>query len=189
MDLRYGVPPVLNLIFLLFFSTQSGSGMWDWNLIISSIFVLQFSFLELAFLLLTLMFLLLFLFTSAHLPIILNPVRIHLRAGDFSIALTTSLVASLFFPPSLFWPLHLLIVFSSPCHYMFFHFFKHFLGWFSAHFNQFPLISSLSPRTKKVQPQLLCKSTLSLDSHTASRTRNMRRDACMELRLLFDSII
>ncbi|WRX16109.1 hypothetical protein QQP08_008596 [Theobroma cacao] len=81
MDLRYGVPRVLNLFFLMFFSTQPSSGIWDWNLIISSILLHQFSFLELAFLLPALMLLLLFLFTSAEVPLILHPIRFRLSAG------------------------------------------------------------------------------------------------------------
>ncbi|EOY01797.1 Uncharacterized protein TCM_011612 [Theobroma cacao] len=138
MDLRYGVPPILNLMFLLFFSTQPGPGMWNSNLNISSILVHQFSFLELAFLFLAVMFLLLFLFTSVEVPLILQPIRFRLGAGVFSIALTVSLVASLFFPPSLFWPVYLLVVLFSPWHGMFFDLFKHFLGWFSGALQSVP---------------------------------------------------
>ncbi|WRX13563.1 hypothetical protein QQP08_006050 [Theobroma cacao] len=83
MDLRYGVPPILNLMFLLFFSTQPGPGMWNSNLNISSILVHQFSFLELAFLFLAVMFLLLFLFTSVEVPLILHPIRFRLGAGGW----------------------------------------------------------------------------------------------------------
>ncbi|WRX15255.1 hypothetical protein QQP08_007742 [Theobroma cacao] len=138
MDLRFGVPAVLNLTFLLFFSTQPGSEMWDWNLIISIILVHQFSFLELAFLVICVMFLLLFLFTSAEVPLILHPIRFRRSAGAFSIGLTISLVASIFFPPSLFWPVYLLVVVFSPWQGMFFDLFKHFLGWFSGTLQSVP---------------------------------------------------
>ncbi|WRX16111.1 hypothetical protein QQP08_008598 [Theobroma cacao] len=138
MDLRYGIPPILNLIFFFCLTSQTSPREWSWNLVVSSTLVHQFSILELAFLLLVLMLLILYLFTSAEVPLNLNAIRIRLRVGDFSIALTTSLVASLFFPPSLFWPVHILFVFSSPWHGMFFDLFKHFLGWFSAALRSVP---------------------------------------------------
>ncbi|WRX16116.1 hypothetical protein QQP08_008603 [Theobroma cacao] len=91
MDLRYGIPPLLNLIFFFFFTSQPSPREWSWNLVVSSTLVHQFSILELAFLLLVVMLLLLFLFTSAEVPLNVNAIRIRLRVGDFSIAFTTSL--------------------------------------------------------------------------------------------------
>ncbi|KAH1031393.1 hypothetical protein J1N35_043567 [Gossypium stocksii] len=84
--------------------------------------------MQLPFLLLALLFLLLFLFTSAHLLLNLNPIRF--RTGDFSIAVTASLLASLFFPPSLFFPFHFFILLSSPFHGLLFDLFKHLFRWF-----------------------------------------------------------
>ncbi|EOY01803.1 Uncharacterized protein TCM_011616 [Theobroma cacao] len=138
MDVRFGITAILNSIFFLFFTPQPSPREWSWNLVVSSTLLHQFSILELAFLLLVVMLLLLFLFTSAEVPLNLDAIRIRLRVGDFSIALTISLVASLFLPPSLFWPVHILFVFSSPWHGMFFHLFKHFLGWFSAALRSVP---------------------------------------------------
>ncbi|XVE91563.1 hypothetical protein REPUB_Repub01dG0020500 [Reevesia pubescens] len=134
MDLRLWFPPILNLVLSLFLSP------WNWNLVVSSIFVKQFSILELALLLfLTILFLLLFLFTSIEVPVNLNPIRF--RSGAFSIALTTSLLASIFFPPSLFWTVHLLIIFLSPWHSMLFALFKHFSRLFSRALQLLPTFS------------------------------------------------
>ncbi|OMO71920.1 hypothetical protein COLO4_27948 [Corchorus olitorius] len=97
MDLRYAIPPLLNFVLFLFLSC------WNWNLVASSIFVQQISVLKLAFIIMALMLFLFFLFTSAEIPLNLTPIRLHLRVGHFSIALTASLLASSFLPPSLFW--------------------------------------------------------------------------------------
>ncbi|KAK5771175.1 hypothetical protein PVK06_047357 [Gossypium arboreum] len=78
--------------------------------------------MQLPFLLLALLFLLPFLFTSAHLPLNLNPIRF--RTGYFSIAVTASLLASLFFP------FHFFILLSSPFHGLLFDLFKHLFRWF-----------------------------------------------------------
>ncbi|XVF85870.1 hypothetical protein PTKIN_Ptkin17bG0152700 [Pterospermum kingtungense] len=90
------------------------------------------------------MFLLLFLFVSAQLELIQHPLtlqyRIRLRiTGGFSIAFTSSFLASLFFPPPLFLYVYLLIVFSSPWHGLFFEIFKQILGWFSGVLQSTPI--------------------------------------------------
>ncbi|XVF03261.1 hypothetical protein REPUB_Repub04eG0246000 [Reevesia pubescens] len=122
MDLRYIIPPAVNLIIFLFVSPLNGNPM------VASLLEQKFSILELAFVILAMMFLLLFLFTSVELPLTLNPIRF--LTGTFSIALTASLLASLFFPPSLFWSLYFFIIISSPWHDMFFYLFKQFFQWF-----------------------------------------------------------
>ncbi|XVF85866.1 hypothetical protein PTKIN_Ptkin17bG0152300 [Pterospermum kingtungense] len=138
MELRYVVPPLLNLIFFLF------SIPLEWNLLLSSFLVHQFSILELAFLIIAIMFLLLFLFASVKLELIGHPrtrqYDIRLRmSGGFSIAFTSSFLASLFFPPPLFLSVYLLIVSSSPWHGLFFEIFNHILGWFSGVLQSTPI--------------------------------------------------
>ncbi|KAK8567324.1 hypothetical protein V6N13_105301 [Hibiscus sabdariffa] len=86
---------------------------------------------ELPFLFLVGLFLLVFLSTSVEFPLNLNPISIN----------SISLVASFFFPPSLFWPLHFVIVVSSPCHELFLHVFKHLFSWFHAFLMLLPTYS------------------------------------------------
>ncbi|OMO93380.1 pentatricopeptide repeat-containing protein [Corchorus capsularis] len=130
MDLRYAIPPILNVMFFFLSS-------WNLNPIVSSILVQQFSLLQLAIIILALMLLiLLFLFTSVEVPLNLTP--IHLRPGHFSIALTTSLLASLFLPPSLFWAVYLLILCLSPWQHIFFLLLKHFFRLFTGALNLIP---------------------------------------------------
>ncbi|KAG4110981.1 hypothetical protein ERO13_D13G079650v2 [Gossypium hirsutum] len=121
MDLRYCIPPVLNLVLFLFLSPSNSEGG-------SSIFFQNFSIMELPFLLLALFFLLVFLFTSADVPFKVN--LIHFRPRDFSIDVTASLLVSLFYPPSLFWSFHFFLLVSYPCHGLFFDLFKQLLCWF-----------------------------------------------------------
>ncbi|XVF85868.1 hypothetical protein PTKIN_Ptkin17bG0152500 [Pterospermum kingtungense] len=78
------------------------------------------------------MFLLLFLFTSIEVELPITPNGISFRIdGGFSIAFTSSFLASIFFPPSIFWAVYLLIVLSSRWHALFFDIFKHFFQSFS----------------------------------------------------------
>ncbi|TYG36814.1 hypothetical protein ES288_D13G093700v1 [Gossypium darwinii] len=129
MDLRYCIPPVLTLILSLFLSPSNSDGD-------SLIFVRKYSIIELPFLFVALFFVLPFLFISADLPLNLN--LIWFRTGDFSIAVTASLLASLFFPPSLFWPFHFFILLSYPCHGLLFDLFKHLFRWFHAFLHSLP---------------------------------------------------
>ncbi|OMO93371.1 pentatricopeptide repeat-containing protein [Corchorus capsularis] len=132
MDLRYAIPPILNLILFFFLSS------WNWNLAISSISVRQFSVLELAFIIIVLMLFQFFLFTSAEIPLNLTPIRLHLRVGHFSVTLTASLLASLFLPPSLFWAVYLIIIFLSPCQKKLFQLVKHIFQSFSSTVESIP---------------------------------------------------
>ncbi|MBA0751735.1 hypothetical protein Gogos_000639 [Gossypium gossypioides] len=125
MDLRYCIPPVLNLVLFLFLSpsnSEGGSSIFFQN------FSQNFSIMELPFLLLVLFFLLVFLFTSADVPLNVN--LIHFRPRDFSIDVTASLLVSLFYPPSLFWSFHFFLLVSYPCHGLFFDLFEQLLCWF-----------------------------------------------------------
>ncbi|KAG4165523.1 hypothetical protein ERO13_A13G079466v2 [Gossypium hirsutum] len=90
-----------------------------------SIFVRKFSIVDLPFL-----FVLLFLFISADLPLNLN--LIWFRTGDFSVAVTASLLASLF------WPFHFFILLGYPCQGLLFDLFKHLFRWFHAFLHSLP---------------------------------------------------
>ncbi|XVF85872.1 hypothetical protein PTKIN_Ptkin17bG0152900 [Pterospermum kingtungense] len=130
MHLRWFLPPVLNLIFFAFLSPL------DRKLLVSSFFAQHVSTLELAVVILAVMFVLLILFTSAELRLTLTAIRF--RTGVFSIAFTASFLVSLFFSPSIFWSVHLLLIFSSPWHAMFFNIFKQILRSFSGDFQLVP---------------------------------------------------
>ncbi|KAK8549983.1 hypothetical protein V6N13_055540 [Hibiscus sabdariffa] len=95
--------------------------------------------LELLFLVLTVLLLVLFLFTSADLPLNIYPIR--LRPRNFSIAVALLLLASIFCPPSLFWPIHLFVVASYPCHGLLFHLFENLFRWFYGFLRLLPTYS------------------------------------------------
>ncbi|KAK5771183.1 hypothetical protein PVK06_047365 [Gossypium arboreum] len=141
MDLRYCIPPVLNLILFMFLIPSNSDGS-------SSIFVREFSIMELPFLLLALFFLLLFLFTSADIPLNVNLIRF--RPRDFATAVSASLLVSLFYPPSLFWPFHFFHLLSYPCHGFFFDIFKQLFCWFYGLLHSLPTyVIGIVPRNEE----------------------------------------
>ncbi|OMO71919.1 hypothetical protein COLO4_27947 [Corchorus olitorius] len=138
MDLRYAIPPILNMILFLFLSSWNSR---NYLVLISSISVVQqFSVLKVAaIIILAVILLLLFLFTSVEIPLILTPIRLRLHVGHFSIALTASFLASLFLPPSLFWAVYLLIVCLTPWHHALFQLLKQLFRWLSGAVKSFPV--------------------------------------------------
>ncbi|KAE7998702.1 hypothetical protein FH972_003219 [Carpinus fangiana] len=76
------------------------------------IFFYEYPILMMPYLFLVISLLLLILFTSVRLPLTVE--QLQLRAGDFSGPLNLSLLASLFFPSSLFWFVFPVLVILSP---------------------------------------------------------------------------
>ncbi|GFZ00851.1 hypothetical protein Acr_14g0004860 [Actinidia rufa] len=107
IDLRFVVLAVINLSLFLLQHLQNGKSNWGHN---ESILDLNFWVLAI--------FISLFLLTSVKLPldvsVIAEPIRI--RAGDFSIPLAVSVMASLFLPERLFWLGFGIVICVSPWH-------------------------------------------------------------------------
>ncbi|GFZ00848.1 hypothetical protein Acr_14g0004830 [Actinidia rufa] len=110
VDLRFVVLAVINLSLFLQHHHQNGKSNWDPN---ESILNLNFWVLPI--------FISLFLLTSVKLPldvsVIIEPIRI--QAGEFSIPLAVSVMASLFLPQSLFWVGFGIVICVSPWHNLF----------------------------------------------------------------------
>ncbi|KAE8055509.1 hypothetical protein FH972_012344 [Carpinus fangiana] len=102
IDLRYGVPAAISLIFVLLPSEDNPWINQNDNLGINPIFVVVVAIVVMLF----------FLFTSINLPLTLEP--IFLMTRHFSLSWTLSLLASLLFPPSHFWLLFPILVLLSP---------------------------------------------------------------------------
>jgi hypothetical protein len=117
VDLRYLVPPLINLLKL-----QAKSWAQDSNSSNPIFFVMAFLFVAIA--------ILLFLFTSVKLPLTLSVEPIRLRAGHFSSPLTLALLASLFLPSSLFWYIFPILVILSPWYEILLNLLKRFMLWF-----------------------------------------------------------
>ncbi|XVF13501.1 hypothetical protein REPUB_Repub08aG0213300 [Reevesia pubescens] len=132
IDLRYMVPPLLNLISLMSLTSQSKPAFPLAG------FLVDQPISMLAFLLVAVFLMLLFLFFSVELP--LTPHRISLRARGFSIALCVSLVASMLLHPSLFWVAYLFIIITAPWHTKLFHLFIHFFHSFALTLQSFPTV-------------------------------------------------
>ncbi|KAE8055568.1 hypothetical protein FH972_012398 [Carpinus fangiana] len=113
-DLRYVVPPLVNLTLLLFIPQPKPPNIYN------EIFVMACLSLAIA--------VLLFLFTSVKLPLTVGALQ--LRAGDFSAPLTLSLLASIFFPSPLFWFVFPILVILSPWYEMLWGVLKRLMLWF-----------------------------------------------------------
>jgi hypothetical protein len=109
VDLRYVFPPLINLT-LRVLIPQAKYRAQDPNFH-GEIFVMACD-------LSLVIAILLFLFTSVKLPLTLSVDSLRLRSGDFSGPLTLSLMASLFFPLSLFWLVFLMLLIVSPWYEM-----------------------------------------------------------------------
>jgi hypothetical protein len=122
MDFRYGFLPLINFTLWVLIPQAK-----DWALdpnFDSEIFAISFLCLVIAILIL------LFLFTSVKFPLTLSLEPFQFSAGDFSTPLTLPLVASLFFPPDLFWfvfPMHLIL---SPWYGILSDLLKRIIFWF-----------------------------------------------------------
>ncbi|KAE8055551.1 hypothetical protein FH972_012384 [Carpinus fangiana] len=101
VDIRYFVPPLINLTLWVFIIPLAKHWAQDPNFN-NNIFVLT------CLSLLAIFILLIFLFTSVRLPLTVGTLQF--RAGDFSVPFTLSSLASIFFPSPLFWSAFLMIL-------------------------------------------------------------------------------
>jgi hypothetical protein len=86
--------------------------------------------------------------TSVKLPFTLSVDSLRLRAGDYSGPLTLSLLASLFFPLSLFWFVFPMLLIVSPWYEM-------ILGWFCHTLQAIPaLIITCIPQRPQVEHEV-----------------------------------
>ncbi|KAL5817475.1 hypothetical protein ACOSQ3_025853 [Xanthoceras sorbifolium] len=135
VDLRYVFPPLINLMLLLFLTSENGS-----------IFVLvntaskfdQYPFLNMALLVIAVFLFVVFLLTSIKLPLTAHPITV--RAGHFSGPLTFSLFASIFFPPPLFYIAYLIVIITSPWHGMLWNLQKCIFKWFYQNLQSIPTL-------------------------------------------------
>jgi hypothetical protein len=117
-DLRYVVPPLINLTLWLLIPQPKPSPQPP-N-VYNEIFVMACLSLAIS--------ILLFLFTSVKLPLTVGALQ--LRPGHFSAPLTLSLLASIFFPSPLFWFVFPILVILSPWYEMLWGVLKRFMIWF-----------------------------------------------------------
>jgi hypothetical protein len=141
VDLRYVFLPLINFTIWVILTPQSKPWAQDPNLN-NPIFVM-------AFLSLVIPILVIFFFTSVKLPLTLSVESLRLRAGDFSAPLTLSLVASLFFPLSLFWIVFPMLLIVSPWYEM-------ILDWFCHTLKAIPaLIITCIPQHPQVEVEAI----------------------------------
>ena len=100
-DIRYVVPPLINLIVWVFIIPLAKHWAEDYLNFNSNIFVL-------ALLSLAIFILVIFLFISVKLPLTVG--NLQWRAGQFSVPLALSFLASIFFPSPLFWSAFLILL-------------------------------------------------------------------------------
>jgi cation transport ATPase len=100
-DIRYVVPPLINLIVWVFIIPLAKHWAQDYPNFNGNIFVL-------GLLSLAIFILLVFLFISVKLPLTVGTLQ--WRAGQFSVPVTLSFLASIFFPSTLFWSAFLILL-------------------------------------------------------------------------------
>lgn len=131
IDLRYALPPLVNMSFLLL---TSPTDSWDKDHgFISKI--LQYPVLVILLFVVAILILLL-LFTSIALPFIVQPVR--LQIGNFSGHVATMLLVAIIFSPPLFWFLYLVLIITSPWHRILCKLFKCIVQWFYHNLRSIP---------------------------------------------------
>lgn len=138
IDLRYAVPPIINLFRE---KLLAENGNWE----IAPIFMMA----SLVFAAL----ILLFVCTSVKLPLTVEPIQ--LRVGSFSAPLTVSLLASLILPPSLFWVAFSLLTIVSPWYPTLLDLLKRFMCWLSRTLHAFPtfIITCVTQRPQEILEQ------------------------------------
>lgn len=120
IDLRYALPPLINLFFVLLLPNQEYYSNYGLDKIAQYPFLL-FPLLFLA------VVAFLFLFTSIRLGLNVEPVL--LQAGDFSAPVALLLLASIIFPPAVFWFVYFILIMISPWHGILVNLFNYFLCW------------------------------------------------------------
>ena len=153
VDLRYVLPPLMNLfIFLLQVNQEK-----PWNPVAAAAILLINSpnlVSKLILFLLALFLLLFFFYVSFELPITVRPLLLRTRQ-HFSIALLLSLAASLLFPPSHFWFFFLLIILTYPWHGKILHLFASFLRWLAHTLQSIPIYFIIITRNQENPNQLV----------------------------------
>ncbi|KAG2680103.1 hypothetical protein I3760_11G082700 [Carya illinoinensis] len=122
VDFRYLVPPFLSLCLVILLSQDKpgprAQVILTFDILYHPLFLIFHAALTLLFLLI-----------SVKLPFTLTLERIRLRVGDFSLPLTVSMLASVIFPPTLFWVVFPILIVTSPWFRMVLDMFKSFLRW------------------------------------------------------------
>ncbi|EOY24150.1 Uncharacterized protein TCM_015824 [Theobroma cacao] len=108
VDLRYVLPPFMNLLFFLLQTNPDKP--WSPMAIAELVLDSPYLVLNLILSLFALFLLLFFFYVSFQLPVTVTFGPLLLRAQDFSIALLLSVVAAFLLQPSLFWLFFLLVI-------------------------------------------------------------------------------
>ncbi|KAL5748365.1 hypothetical protein ACOSQ2_025662 [Xanthoceras sorbifolium] len=120
IDLRYGLPLLLNLTSFLLLTPTTPSAFWDQqDFGFSKIF--QYPLLMIPLFVVAFIILLL-LVTSFELPLNIEPLR--LRVGHFSGYFAVLLCVSIIFSPPVFCLVYIILMIMSPWHQLFFELFK-----------------------------------------------------------------
>ncbi|KAG6717931.1 hypothetical protein I3842_04G125400 [Carya illinoinensis] len=147
LDLRSLSPPFINLTLMLLFSQDKP---WPQDHVILAFYILAHHL----FLLFLVTLILLFLFISVKLPLSPTMQPIRLRVGDFSLPLTLSMLASLIFPPSLFWMVFSIVIIASPWYRLLWNALKSFLCSFYGTLRDIPTLIILCTIQEPAPPQV-----------------------------------